>query len=159
MRRWHSPDYENNRFGKRKTLIGHVCVEKIGVRSVSQIRMSARDATVFLFSEDQSAQRCCCTWKAEGCIRRSLCLTLWSRLLHSWAPLIGHADYALHVLWQWMNLMYFTKIYYNNVLFSFVKWKVQLSPVQDSDVKSTERVEEQGRIVTTGPLSFVNIML
>lgn len=25
LRQWHSPDYENNRFGKRKTLIGHPC--------------------------------------------------------------------------------------------------------------------------------------
>lgn len=52
----HPPGYGNNRFRK----IGHrysVHVEKIGVRRVSQARLSTRDVAVFLSSEDLS--RCC----------------------------------------------------------------------------------------------------
>lgn len=73
------------------------------VSGESQIRMTARDVAVFLFSEDLSTPRCRCAWRAEGCIRRNLCQTLWPHLLHSCPPLIGHTDCGLHVLRHWMN--------------------------------------------------------
>lgn len=106
-RQWHPLDYGNNRFRK----IGHrwaIHVERIGVRRVSRVRVTVRDAARSLFSKDLS--RCCCARIATGCIRGNLCQMWWSQLFHSCPPLIGHADCGLHFLSHWMNSMLFTKI-------------------------------------------------
>lgn len=91
LRQWHSPDYENNRFRKRKTLIGHPCGEDWCRESGTNTDGCARCCSVFLvffLCEDPSAPRCRCTRDAEGCVRRKpVPVTPRSHSLHWWDPL------------------------------------------------------------------------
>lgn len=128
LRQWHSPDYENNGFGKRKTLIGHPCGKDWCRESGTNTDGCAGCRSfcppppllllfLLLLCEDPSVPRRRCTQEAEGCVRRKpVLVTLWSRSLHPRAALTGRPDWAPHVVGQPSNLMHFTEIGYVNVL-------------------------------------------